>query len=38
MGKSKKYYYKCGDKDSRKEAKIKAIKQMVAISYTYKSL
>jgi hypothetical protein len=36
-GQQKKYYYKCGDKDDRKTAKMKAIKQMIAISYTYKS-
>ena len=32
-GNQKKYYYKCGDKDERKRAKMKSIKQMVAISY-----
>jgi hypothetical protein len=33
-GKQHKYYYKCGNKESRKDAKMKAIKQMVAISYS----
>jgi hypothetical protein len=33
-GNQTKYYYKCGDKDDRKKAKMKSIKQMIAISYS----
>ena len=33
-GSQKKYYYKCGNATSRMSSKKKAIKQMVAISYS----
>lgn len=33
-GSQKKYYYKCGDVKSRMDSKKKAIKQMIAISYS----
>lgn len=33
-GNQKKYYYECGNATSRMDSKKKAIKQMIAISYS----